>query len=470
MKKILLGVGSLLALFSLSALVFPSGIQASMVRTNTGAFSYSKGKTTEKTSRTELQNQAQGYRGLRARQTRTESSTSDQVSNRALRKTTRLPKPFSSSPDIVSTTATAIPTHGFLANQVASFFIELPQDFEKASDTLTWDAGEITFTTSNATITLSALGNICEGGTVFVQDCLNKQSDIQTDAIEKQFPSGRILAKEVMPLREIGEYRFDQANAGKWFLFDAGDTKRGVLTFFDPQMKYLWKMNITSSDTTGSFLNNAAAIVKMRKSLFQSPSQNNISRRIIQRAKNETINRFRSGIALQRQTIDVFSGKDSDTYTAQEIPFTMRIPKGFSITSDTLTRSSGKIHFTAAEGSIEILATDAICLDQSFPVERECIEQFGAQEIAKLKEQYPAMTSLGTQNYRLQLTTDVVSKSVARGVLLMNGSDRVSTLVFAEPSSGNMWQMNIISHAGQRGLLGNAQQLKSVINSLRFQE
>lgn len=468
MKKILLGAGSIMALFSLSVLVFPSGIQASMVRTNTGSWSYSKTRATTQTP--VIQNKAEGYRGIRPRPINTtESSFSDQVLRRAVRNTARLRKTFSSSEN-TSSTATRVATHGFLANEVSSFFIELPDNFEKTSDTLTAQKGSITFTGPNTTITISPLGNICDGGTVFVQDCLNKQSDKLTAEVQQKFPAGRILKKEVIQLRETGEYRFDKANAGKWFFFDAGNTKRGILTFFDPEMKYLWNMDITSTDKTGSFLNNAAAIVKMRKSLFQSPAKIHVSARVIARAKNEQKNRVRSGITLQRQTMEIYSSKDSDTYTAREVPFTIRIPKGFSLVSDTITHSSGSIQFQSPKGSLEIRATDAICSDQSFSVERTCIEKFGAEEIQALKEAYPNMTSLGTENYRLQLTTDTVTKSVGRGVMLMSGSDRVSTLVFAEPSYGNMWQMNIVSHAGQNGLLGNAQQLKSVISSLRFQE
>jgi hypothetical protein len=463
MKNLCIAGAAFLGLGSL--LVGSVSVSASVVRTNTASFSYSRSQTNPNSTQS---NTAQGYRGTRTRVvTEKASSFADSVTNRSTRTVSRLRKSFSNN---TSLSATSLVTQDFLANAVSSFAISLPQEFEKESDTLTWDGGKIIFSTANTTITISALGNICEGGTVFVQDCLNKQSDMRTDEIRKQFPSGIVLEKKVLPLRETGEYRFDQANVGKWFLLDAGDTKKGVLTFFDSEMEYLWRMEISSPDTQSGFLNNDKALVKMKKSLFQKPSNNTVSARIIQRAQKESTTRSRSGIALQRKTTETFSAKDTDTYTAQQVPFTVRIPKGFSVLDDSLTLSSGKIHFTSSEGSIEIMATDAICSDQSFSVERECIEKFGAEEIQALKADFPAMTSLGTENYRLSLTTDTIKSSIARGILLMNGSDRASTTVFAEPTYGNMWQINIISHSGQRGVLGDARQFKELITSLRFRK
>ena len=80
------------------------------------------------------------------------------------------------------------------------------------------------------------------------------------------------------------------------------------------------------------------------------------------------------------------------------------------------------------------------------------------------------MTNLGTKNYRLQLQRGVNTRSVARGVMLMSGNNRVSTLVFAEPEYGQMWIVNIVSKTGQNGLLGDSRKVKKLITSLRFEK
>jgi hypothetical protein len=466
MKKLFSGVMAFLALNSLVLVLFPEALDASVSRTNTASFSYSRSRTNPNST---VSNVSKGYRGTRVKQSGTEEAPSftDAAETRALRTTTGIRK--SSSLRVDSSAVSALVMSSFLANEVHSFFVELPQDFKKISDTLTWEDGSITFSGTNSNITITALGNICEGGTVFVQDCLNIQSDTVTDDIEKEWPAGIVLKKEIIQLRETGEYRFDQANAGKWFLLDTDDQRIGVLTFFDAEMKYLWQIHITAPDISSGILNNERILQKIKNSLFVPPvSKTEIYSRVVQRTQKSSSASLRSTATGKRTTVETFSSKDVTKYSAQQVPFEIMVPNGFSLVSDTLTRSSGSIVFEAEEGSIEIYATDAICSDQSFPVERECIEKFGTEEITQLKEQYPAMTSLGTENYRLQLTTNTDQNAVARGVLLMNGAERVSTIVFAEPVYGNMWHIDIVSNNGQWGLLGDARQFKKLITSLRF--
>ncbi len=239
-------------------------------------------------------NISKGYRGLRLKKT-TENkgiTFSDLVFNRSSRSTTGLRKSFSRKN--FSSSIKTVATQSFFADNVESFVIELPQSFKKGVDTLTTTEGKIVFSDENSTISVTALGNICEGGSVFVQDCLNKKSDIRTNSLQKEWPSGVIVTKEVTKLRSTDDFRFDQANAGKWFILDIGNKKLGILTFFDPKMKYVWQIEIESLDTSSGFLNNAQLINKMKESLFVPEKKEGPSLRIIKRAQESRASRLRS--------------------------------------------------------------------------------------------------------------------------------------------------------------------------------
>ncbi len=449
-----------LTMLTLGIGVFPQESNAVYRSISTSQFSRFRQDHSRNTSR--------GYRGVRTRTLATKKgSFASDTERRSVRIATGRRKSFSRK--IISKKNTVL-THPFSANDVESFAIKLPRDFKKTADTLTWTGGEISFANTNSTVNIIALGNVCEGGTVFVQDCLDKVSDKRTDALEEEWKSGIILDKKITQLRWTGEYRFDQENAGKWFLLDVGDKKIGVLTFFDPIRKYLWRLEVISSDSSTGILNESQAIDKMKESLFMSEEVTTPSNRILQRAQGERSSRLRSNSRGRRISIEKFSSKDVHMYKAKQVPFEIEIPRGFTVSSDTLTRSSGKLSFEGKEGTIIVTAVDSICVSQTSSITRKCIEQFGAKEITALKESHKTMSNLGTKNYRLQLTKAYSTRSIGRGAMLMSGADRVAIFVFAEPEYGYMWKIDIVSNVGQRGVLGDTRQLRKLLTSLRFEK
>jgi len=458
MKKNLFGCAAFLAMFALSIGIFPQKIEAIYRGISTAQFSQFKQNTPR--------NMARGYRGIRTRtkSTMRKSSFSDNTEQRSARRTTGMRKSFSRKN--ISAKKNGL-THSFSANDLESFSIKLPRDFKKTTDTLTWSNGDISFAKTDSTIKIRALGNVCEGGTVFVQDCLEKVSDERTDGIQKEWPSGIVREKKITQLRWTGEYRFDQANAGKWFLIDVEDKKIGVLTFFDLQKKYVWQLEIMSPDSKDGILNDPQVIDTMKESLFVSEETSKPSSRILQRVQENKTTRLRPLIG-RRSNTETISSKDVNMYEAKHVPFEIEVPKEFSLFADTLDRSSGKLRFVGKEGTIELKALETICSNQSSSITRKCIEKFGSEQITALKKAYPLMSNLGTNNYRLQLTKSSSMLSVARGALLMSGMERVATFVFAEPETGYMWQMNIVSNTGQRGVLGDIRKVRKLITSLRF--
>lgn len=398
-----------------------------------------------------------------------EVNFSEEVEQRSQRRTTGRRTNYYTTPKML---APQQKFKNFSVKNEFGFRVSLPEGFVKKGDTLTATDGMVEFETTNSFVKISALGNICEGGLVAVKDCLNRVSDDFTDDLQVQYPSGIILQKEIIDLRASYNSRFDQKNTGKQFIFDIGDQRIAVLTFIDPLMQYLWRMEITAPDNDSGVLNQGGVLNQIRESLFLSMEEEekeiNIPRRVTTIRNN---NRLRSSFwGLRTNALGTVSSRDDVSYSAKEIPFEISVPKNFYVASDELMRDGGMLILKNGEGKITITPMKSVCSSQTQSIVRKCVERSATDMINDLREANPEKTSLGIKNYQLRLTSSTTELSVARGEVLMSGSDRVAVFVFAEPVYGYLWKVEVDSNKGQTGVLGDARKMKNLLGSMRFIE
>ena len=355
-------------------------------------------------------------------------------------------------------------------DNIFGFSIELPEGFDKKSDTLTATSGSVEFKTDNTIVRITALGNVCEGGSVFLQNCLNIKSDAFTDVLRKKYVSSIVEQKEVVKLRDSINNRFDEGNAGKQFIIDVGTEKIAVLTFFDPNMKYLWRMEVIAPDNEAGILNQGGVLNRIKESLFQEEDTSSAASyvsRIVKKYRS-TAKLMSASKGRRRNISEVVSSKEDVVYKADGVGFQISIPASFTETEDSLRYDGGEMQFVNDDGEIVVIAIADTCVSQTDSIVRKCIESQADLFFQDLKKEYKGMTSLGVNNYQLRLTSNMTNMSVARGEILMKGLDRVGEFVFAEPAYGHVWKVRVVSDKGQKGLLGDSQKIKDLLYSMRF--
>ncbi len=149
------------------------------------------------------------------------------------------------------------------------FQFRVPRDFNKVSDTLNYESGEILLRSDDSAITIMATDEQCQDQTYsLVLRCVKEFSDSFTNEITGGVSGPKIMLDET----NLSQMTFKQKvnkDVGQYVLTRSSSRERKALfTFREPVNGYIWKIKIESPEKRGAFLNDVRNARKLITSLL----------------------------------------------------------------------------------------------------------------------------------------------------------------------------------------------------------
>ncbi len=339
------------------------------------------------------------------------------------------------------------------------FYMSVPKDFVKVSDTLNWNGGTLRFSRDSAAIEVISLGERCDGGTSFVRQCLSDKSRSLNQRLHSQFPQTNVVEDKNMFLRG-SVVQPNKRRTARYFVLQNRVEKIVQLTFLEPVNNFLWTLKMRAPRKGGAVLNDNI-MQRVIVSLFQKgPRESKVVR-------PQVITRQRP--IIQRKYSRPFKLAEVQRVKADNIPFEIKVPTGFKKMKDTLNFDSGEMLFRKDESSIRIISTAVKCNFQTHTLIRKCVERQSRSHTDELTFETLGLQMLRDENILSQMTFKQKSnKDIGRLFLARVGKSRNAIYTFHEPVTHHVWRIEMEAPEGKDELLNDMRKIRKVISSIFY--
>ena len=366
--------------------------------------------------------------------------------------------------------------------KVIDFPFTVGSDFDVRSDTLTADQGQMVLSDGETMIRITATGDRCDQSQTGVRNCMHELANKEQSQL-KRYHSALFLEtnKEKLWGKKdiINPYQLRKSNSGRYILMSTQDQYFGRFFFFEPSKEFVWKVEVDAPKKANSFLKDEEGIDRLLLSFFLKDAD--ATRTKLQNKKSQALSGERNvtkGRVIRGGRV-VIRADEQSKHEAAAIPFTLQLPEGLVLVSDTLDWDEGAMSFMD-EGMTKVVirATADVCASQTPRIVRRCLEDAANLLIRRGGENFDARNLLQKRNLQLALSHakgNLARKSSMKGELgrfhlYRTEGKRFGQLVFRVPGRHHIWVITMEAPEKNDALLSDIRKIQKTFSSLLFSE